>query len=355
MYEFIHTFSVITHMYNTQKDKLAAAFGDHFFYNSDEKHYVLSKYTTEGFRAEIKYNPSKEKKYNKNHWDCKAEIMITPAKLLYPGRPMKKLYTPQEYERACERLDDILREIELQSEVNLWDGAKIKRIDVSKDIETPSDEYSKEVVRMAKKALYKTGYHLWSPTADEIEETEWYEEDSVFFRNHNQEVGAKIYNKLTDMKNLGYDTTGITGLLRFELTLKRAYIRRFGKLTDKYLTLTELPNLLNSVLTSAPELMQKHIASPLWSGAMLYKDLQKKYIRIYCKSKTARRDSMMAYRKNANRYGVFEDEPTVVKHFEAAGVSPLYLNGDIRNIPSFSDLLAGTRNERVERFLQLHS
>ena len=179
--------------------------------------------------------------------------------------------------------------------------------------------------------------------------------DMIFVGNNCMRIDLSIYNKLTDMKNLGYDTTGITGLLRFELTLKRAYIRRFGKLTDKYLTLTELPNLLNSVLTSAPELMQKHIASPLWSGAMLYKDLQKKYIRIYCKSKTARRDSMMAYRKNANRYGVFENEPTVVKHFEAAGVSPLYLNGDIRNIPSFSDLLAGTRNERVERFLQLHS
>jgi hypothetical protein len=354
MNEFIHTFSVITHMYNTQKDKLAAAVGDHFFYNSDEKHYVFSKYTTEGFRAEIKYNPSKEKKYNKNHWDCKAEIMITPAKLLYPDQPMKKLYTSHEYELACERLEIILREIELQSGVNLWSEAKIRRIDVSKDIETPSDEYSREIIRMAKKALYKTGYHLWSPTAEAVEKKDWFEEDSFFFRNHNQEVSAKVYNKLTDMQNLHYDTTGVTGLLRFELTLKRAYIRRLGLLSDEYMTMTDLPTVLSAILTSAPALMQKHIASPLWSGAMLYKDLQKKYIRIYCKSKTARRDNMMAYRKNANRYGVFEDEPTVMKHFETAGISPLYLNGDIRYIPSFGDLLSGMWDERIERFLLFH-
>ena len=86
---------------------------------------------------------------------------------------MKKLYTPQEYEQACERLEYILRDIELQSGVNVWKEAKIRRIDVSKDIETPSDEYSGEVIRMAKLALYKTGYHLWSPTAEEMEDKDF--------------------------------------------------------------------------------------------------------------------------------------------------------------------------------------
>jgi hypothetical protein len=45
----------------------------------------------------------------------------------------------------------------------------------------------------------------------------------------------------------------------------------------------------------------------------------------------------------------------MVKHFEAAGISPLYLNGEVRYIPSFSNLLAGTWDERVERFLQRYS
>ena len=354
MNEFIHTFGITTHMYNTQKDKLAAAFGDHFFYNSDEKHYVLCKYATEGFRVEIQYNNSKEKKYNKKHWDCKAEIIITPAKLLYPNQPMKKLYTPQEYEQACDRMTDILREIQLLSGVNLWNEAKIRRIDVSKDIETPSDEYTEEVIRMAKKALYKTGYNLWTPTEEEIKEKNWLEEDSIFFRNYNQEVSAKIYNKLADIRNLGYDGTGIAGLLRFELTLKRAYIRRIGLLPEAYVTTTTLPNILTSLLVSASELMQKHIISPLWNGAMLRKNLQKKYIKCYCKSKATRYKKMIAYRRKCNKEGLDHD-PTVEGYFKEIGLSPLYVSDEVRYVPSFADLLAGTRDESVERFLRTHA
>ena len=354
MNEFIHTFSVTTHMYNAQKDHLAAAFGEDFFYNGDEKHYVLSKYASEGFRVEIKYNPSKEKKYDKKHWDCKAELIITPAKLLYPDQPMKKLYTSHEYELACERLEIILREIELQSGVNLWSEAKIRRIDVSKDIETPSDEYSREVIRMAKKALYKTGYHLWIPSAEDIEKTGWQDEDSILFRNHNQEVGAKIYNKLTDIENLGYDKKEIKGLLRFELTLRRKYLKTQGFLTEKVLDFRVLPSLLIRVLDQAPTLLQAHLTSPLLSGAMMSKDLQKKYIKCYCKSKAVKYDKMIAYRRKCNRSGIYS-APTVERYFEEIGLSPLCVAEGVRYIPSFADLLAGTRNERIERFWQRYS
>ena len=206
---------------------------------------------------------------------------------------------------------------------------------------------------MAKKALYKTGYHLWNPTTEEIEDNDWFEEDAIFFRNHNQEVGAKIYNKLTDLRNLNYDTTGMTGLLRFELTLKRAYIRRFGLLSDEYLIMQELSNMLNSILASAPALMQKHIASPLWSGAMLAKDIQKKYIKCYCKSKTVKYKKMLAYRRRCNKIGVYHD-PTVERYFEEIGLSPLYVADRVRYVPSFTDLLAGTTNDRIERFLRFH-
>ena len=155
------------------------------------------------------------------------------------------------------------------------------------------------------------------------------------------------------MKNRDYDTGDLKGLLRFELTLKRKFLFANRLLAAEYITFEELPVLLGNILSRAKELMQTHLVSPLWSGAMLHKDLQKKYIRIYCKRKTARRENMMTYRKNVNRYD-FYDEPTVVKHFEAAGISPLYLTGEIRYIPSFADLLEGVRDERIERFMLFH-
>ena len=355
MKEFIHTFSLQTKLHSSQKDEIQKAFREDFFYNSQEKILVLSKYAAHGVRIEMNYTTAEEKRYDKQHRDCKIKIIITPAKLLHPNEPMSRLYTPEEYRQACERLRDIFKEIETTSGVKLWNEVKFKRIDIAKDVKTESEQYSQEVIRMAKKALHKTGYHIWTPSAKDVEKTGWAEDNSVLYNNHNQEVEAKIYNKIADMEKRGYDIENLKGLLRFELTLKRKYLYAKGFLADEYLNFNELPILLGRILDQSAVLLHTHLVSPLWSGAMLHKDLQKKYIRIYCKSKTARRDNMMAYRKNANRHGVFEDEPTMVKHFEAAGVSPLYLNGDIRNIPSFADLLAGTRNERVERFLQLHS
>ena len=351
MNEFIHTFSVTTHIYNAQKDNLAAAFGEHFFYNSGEKHYVLSKYAKDGIRVEIKFNPEKEKKYDKKHRDCKVEMIITPAKLLYPNQPMEKLYSPSEYEEACIRLEKIIREIELLSGVNLWEEVKLKRIDVSKDVETPSDEYSREVIRMAKLALYKTGYHIWRPTLEEIEDKDWFEEDSIFFNNHNQEVGAKIYNKLTDMKNLNYDTTGIQGLLRFELTLKRKFLKSLSLLTGDYLSFSDLATIVSTVLLSGSELMQKHVVSPLWSGVMLSKNLQKKYIKCYCKSKNSKYRKMMSYRRQCNRSGVYQD-PKMEEYFGEIGLSPLCVEDEMQYLTSFGELLEGTRNERIARFMK---
>lgn len=66
-------------------------------------------------------------------------MIIPPAKLIYPGRVMAKLYTVEEYELAFKKLDAILREIKLYSGVSLWKEAKIQRVDITKDIATESD------------------------------------------------------------------------------------------------------------------------------------------------------------------------------------------------------------------------
>ena len=125
-----------------------------------------------------------------------------------------------------DKLKTLLQEIEFHTGVNLWNEVKIKRIDLAKDIPTPSDAYSQEVIRLAKKALYKTGYQLWTPTDEDVVRTDWQEENSILFRNHHQGVNSKIYNKLEDMRNQQIETAGMSGLLRFELSLKRDYLNQ---------------------------------------------------------------------------------------------------------------------------------
>ena len=356
MNEFIHTFGAVTYLSIAHTRKLEDTYGAKFFYNHKERKYVFSPYADRGFRMEIEFGSSKEKKYTKKHYDYRAEWVVTPAKLLYPGQPMRKLYTREEYEDACCVLHDIIEEIKTMSGVNLLDEAKLYRVDIAKDAETPSDEYSREVIRLAKKALIKYGYNLWSPSEEESEKKEWAEDNSVMFRNHHQEVQSKVYNKLEDMRNNEYDTENLKGLLRFELTLKRKFMKDQGYMCEKYLTLEDLPGILGALLEDAAELMQTHIISPLWSGVMLSKELQKKYIFKICEysRKSVKYKKMIAYRKECNRKKSMDDveeHPTVERYFRERGLSPLCTCGDIPYIPSFANILNGTENEEIRAFV----
>lgn len=353
MNEFIHTFSITNYLSFPHTRTMEKIYGEDFFYNHIEKKYIFSKYADKGFRMEVKFASSKEKRYQKKHYDYKAVWIVTPAKLLYPGQPMMKLFTTEEYSEACRVLHDILSEIKMNSGIDLLNEAKLCRADITKDIETSSDLYSQEVIRLSKKALNQYGYNLWEPTEEEIQKTGWAEENSILFRNHNQEVESKIYNKLEDLRNNGYDPGNLSGLIRFELSLKRKFMKTQELMKEKYLTIEELSCILGNILDQASELMQTHITTPLWSGAMLSKDLQKKYIKKYCKNKKAKYEKMMSYRRKCNRKGVYHD-PTMERYFGEIGLSPLYTDNTIRYIPSFADLLTGNESEQIRRFLQLH-
>jgi hypothetical protein len=351
MNEFIHTFSAKTHLFTKEKDNLTRAYHDKIFYDSEDKVFVLHKYAENGVRIEIEFNSNPEKKYDKEHREYKVKLIITPAKLLYPGEAMAKLYTIDEYKLAFEKLDVILREIELYSGVSLWKDAKIQRVDISKDIETESDEYSKEVIRLSKLALHKTGYHLWIPTKEDINKTGWAEDDSTMFYNHNQEVSTKIYNKLSDLKNQNYDTDNIKGLLRFELTLKRNFLKNHGLIKSGNNQFSELEPLLSMVLDNAEGLMQTHVVAPLWNGNFLSKKLQKKYIKKHCKTQESKCEKMLKYRDSCNQ-GIVLTVGKVSEYFSEIELSPLYTSKAFTCIPSFACMLSNTENEKIKKFIE---
>ena len=352
MNEFIHTFSVVTHLFLSEKDALERAYRENFFYNSEERKFVVSKYSEDGLRIQIEFNPKKEKQYDKKHRDCKIELIITPAKLLYHGEPMQKLFHAEDYVRAINKLKTLLQEIKFHTGVNLWNEVKIKRIDLAKDILTPSDAYSQEVIRLAKKALYKTGYQLWTPSNKDIARTDWQEENSILFRNHNQGVNSKIYNKLEDMRKQQIETVGVSGLLRFELSLKRDYLNQHMIKSDKHIDLDDLSKVLCNTLDQAAPLMQTYLIDPLWNGEMLSKDIQKKYIKCCCKSKKERCKKMLQYRRRCNKsYGLIDRSEQILKSFSNINLSPICTSEEFRHIPSFSNLLNQRQDERIQRFV----
>ena len=350
MNEFIHTFSAVTHLSLIEKDNLTLAYYDDIFFNGDEKIIVLSKYAENGLRIHIEFNSTAEKKYDKEHRAYKAELIVTPAKLIYPNGKMKKLYTAEEYTLAMEKLKGIFQEIKNKSGIDLWNETKLKRIDLTKDIETESDSYTMEVIRLSKLALHKTGYHLWVPTKEEVEKTGWAEEDSAMFYNHNQEVQAKIYNKLRDFKNI-VDVSDMKGLLRFELSLKRNFLKNSGLIQKGNTPFESLAEIFSCVLNGAEEMMQTHIVGPLWVGNSLSRKLQKKYIQKHCKRKVSKMEKMLKYRDECQR-GILVTGGKVLDYFEEIELSPLCTNKAFPYIPSFARLLSGEENEEIKKFVE---
>jgi hypothetical protein len=350
MKEFIHTFSAKVHLFTKEKNALTRAFNDKIFYDSKDKVFVLYKYAENGLRIHIEFNSTAEKKYDKEHKAYKAELIVTPAKLIYPNGKMKKLYTAEEYTLAMEKLKEILQEIKDQSGIDLWNETKLKRIDLTKDIETESDAYTMEVIRLSKLALHKTGYHLWVPTKEEVERTGWSVADSIMFYNHNQEVQAKIYNKLKDFKNI-VDVSDVKGLLRFELSLKRNFLKNSGLIQKGNTPFEILSEVCSFVLNGAEELMQTHIVGPLWSGNFLSRKLQKKYIKRHCKTKESKMEKMLKYRDEC-RDGILVTGGKVLDYFEEIELSPLCTSKEFPYIPSFARLMSGEENEKVKGFVE---
>ena len=109
--EFIHTFCVEVYLTSSHVEQMVSAYGNDFIYNHIDKKFFFCKYMEYGFRMEVVYTDNKVKQYDKEHRSYKASWIVTPAKLLYPGEPMQKLHTPEEYAQACTVLGGILDEI----------------------------------------------------------------------------------------------------------------------------------------------------------------------------------------------------------------------------------------------------
>ena len=358
MNEFIHTFSGVTYFTETQFNRMKDTYNRKELFPYNNEKWVFCKYADRGFRMEIIYTPFIEKQKGRKYEDFKAEWIVTPAKLLYPGQGMMKLYDHEDYAKACGQLADIFHEVNKDSGTDLLHKAKLYRVDVTKDIETPSEAYTHEVIRLAKAALHQYGYRLWEVENAEERKEEWTEENGVFYYNNNQDVKAKIYNKVEDLKIHGHDTVQWKGLLRFELALKRTFLKKENYICEKYITIEELTDALKGILFMASTLMQTHFADPLWSGAMVSKELQKKFIRRYCgfNSKSAKYKKMIAYRKACNQAKSMEkvkkNTTSIVKdYFREMGLSPLCTCDDISYIPSFADLLNGTENAGIKAFV----
>lgn len=363
MQEFIHTFSMKRCFSEQEHQNFKSTYGSKYFFNSGKKKakrklkFVMSKYADNGLKVEVKRRKYKEIKYDSLSRQYKATIIITPHKLLTPGKQMGKLTNSTDIQAACKRLINIFSEIQDESGVDLWQDAELHRIDITKDVRTPSDLYSAEIIKASKQAVYRCGYTVFKPEESKDYNPEWPIEDSALFYNHSQEVEAKIYNKLHDLEEVEQKKYSGFGLIRFELTLKKKRLKELYSIGEVLLP-DGLSDLLCKITEDGSMLLDKYMVQALFPGAMLSESVLKKYIKLTNGGKKDRIKEMQKYSSWVTKappelYNVGLTPAQIAKRkewFKALSVSPVYVNNKCPYIPSFSDLLNGTVDQNLLNF-----
>lgn len=363
MREFIHTFSMTRCFSEQEHLKFKSAYGLKYFFNGDKKRgkkklkFVMSQYADDGLKVEVRKREYEEVKYDPLSRPYTATIMITPHKLLTPGKRMGKLENSTDIQAACRRLINMFSQIQDESDVNLWEDAELRRVDITKDVRTPSDLYSTEIIKASKQAVHTCGYKIFKPETSDDYNPRWAIEDSALFYNHSQEVEAKIYNKLHDLEDIDQKEYFGFGLIRFELTLKRARLKELYHI-DGILLPDGLQGLLCKITEDGSMLLNKYMVQALFPGAMLSRSVLKKYIKRTNMGKEKRIKEMLRYSSWVTKmapeyyvlYGTESEIATRKKWFRKASVSPIYVSGECPYIPSFSDLVNGTHDEKLLNF-----
>lgn len=366
MQEFIHTFSMKRCFSEQEHQNFKSTYGSKYFFNGGKKKakrkpkFVMSKYADNGLKVEVKRRKYEEIKYDSLGRQYKATIIITPHKLLTPGKQMGKLTNSADIQAACRRLMNIFSEILDESGVNLWQDAELHRVDITKDVRTPSDLYSAEIIKASKQAVYRCGYTVFKPEESEDYNPEWPIEDSALFYNHSQEVEAKIYNKLHDLEEVEQKEYSGFGLIRFELTLKKKRLKELYSIGEVLLP-DGLSDLLCKITEDGSMLLDKYMVQALFPGAMLSESVLNKYIKLTNWGKKDRIKKMQKYSSWITKvppelYNVGLTPAQIAKRkewFKALSVSPVYVNDKCPYIPSFSDLLNGTVDQNLLNFASL--
>ena len=124
------------------------------------------------------------------------------------------------------------------------------------------------------------------------------------------------------------------------------------------LSLDELLDLLCRITDDGAMLLNKYIVQTLFPGAMLSRSVMKKFLHLKYDGKEKRIEKMLEYSSwvtimPPDYYEAYGTESKIANRkncFKALSVSPIYVSGKCPYVPSFSDLLDGTVDQRLLNF-----
>lgn len=363
---FIHTFSLRKPFHYRQAEKLWFKYKIIVSSKSDEGSLApieIIEFSADGLRIKLYKRTPEEIKYDKAHRDIWAELIVTPYKLIYPGSPLGALSTRKEYINAIEHLEKLLFIIKSETAIDFSD-AKIYRIDLTYDVITPSAIYTKELIAALKASPLAYGYEPHIPSDEVLCANQWDPGNAFLYTNHQQHFNAKIYDKVQNLLDYSQDIDFLKskGLLRFEISLSRHYLKGKGYLAKKNILYT-----LASVLEDAEQIYQRHIIEPLDFGDMLSKDLLLRYLHkkagtkqaLYARMEHCVINASLSKKKGIpmenDFMGSVKSTNNILKHFRELEISPVPLASECPYAPSVSKMIEGQYSPKLLNYAKKHT
>lgn len=351
---FIHTFSLESEISEAAFIRLKEVYvkDKEFFYNSTQNRWVLQSYAYNGVRIEIYEYNAADKRYNGKKGKKRALIYVNMYKLLKPGTKYGAVGSIEDITEAYKKLLCIIEDIYFKTGVDLAEKVDINRMDVTIDVVTPDDIFSREIIRISELVQLKKGFHHWVPKKDaENYNPLWKEENATFFFNHNQGIEAKMYLKSSDPEIVEQLPEEIIGksLLRFELALQQDFFRLNEYYTGKFDMGRVLLAILVRITKDAKELLKTYLFAVLDTGDILSGAYLKRVIDGKTGSKVAKKEKMLKYVDYINGVGNCEEycvSKKTKESFKEFGISPFYSNVGPYIIPSFSKILENCYDEQ---------
>lgn len=360
---FIHTFCLETNLTFEKAAKIWQTYHRNIISENNNK-ILVTKFSENGLRILFRRRADIEIEYDKEHAEIKAEWIVTPYKVLYKGQPMGKITSPKELKQVLFHLYQLFEQIEKETTVRFMKKLRMRRIDLTCDIPTPSTIYTREIISVCKATQLPRGYHF--QTMINKEEKNWKDDLSCYYKNSSQGIEGKIYDKNQNLQDFGYspvETERHKGLLRFEISLSRKCLEK-----QRLLNPGSSETALFLVMERASLLFNTYFVEVFDNGFMLSKKLQQKFLEWEFPTKYKKREKMLKLseiyntcRKNRQEFTLkvfpesYDKLRSVKRYYKDIHLSPIFLCDECPYIPSFRAMIYGEWTRIFSDYARKHT
>ena len=361
MKSFVQSFSVLMKL---TKEEYASLFEQDktLFIYKNEITWKIKGYESCGLSATVLssedyYLPLP--KYDIGNPYYQLQFIVTLAKLLAPNRNLGGITDKCEIEDACKKWNEIVRKIEKTSGVNLMDKTELCWVTLEKDVVTPNEFYTHEIIDLARYAFDEYGYKKNQVNSTNLSDCEAGENyitlySDALYTVRNKKHDLSVNKCQSEVKNLGEH-----GLLSFELFLPY-HILIDDYFCPQYITPDVLPEVLYQLTADSNMLFNEYFGNAFYNGAILSRSVLKKCLKEKYKKSFGKEkikdlialSNLIRRRKIAalEKHFTFNQIHSQIAELARIKISPVTAGEHCPYIPSFSNMINDAVDDELLAF-----